>query len=689
MSTASKPLSGFVIEATDILETMGRDLLRLDVSEESDPEVLNGVFRGAHSLKGLAGLFGQDAATELSHHLEDVLDRLRLGRAKRTPRLFDTLNEAVETLQRMVKDASEHAGALAPGTLERAQALGRKLSALAAPVPKSERDPLDRLDLDPNVRAVLTEYEEHRLRESIRKGLLIFRLSVSFKLADFDERLGELNARLKPMAEVLSTLPSSLPGEGDSIGFELLVASGEGEERLQAAGSEFGAELTVLAARKKKATPRRSGQPGLPFWTDEVTASGAKLASEGSAVIRSAVDPASLRSITQTVRVDIERLDELMNSVGELLVIKSSLARLVDRVRQGDASALPEKLVPALSRETRALERRLEELQKGLLAARMVPLAPLFDKLSRLVRKTAREAGKEIEFVTEGGHVELDKLIVEELSDPLMHIIRNALDHGIEAPELRAEKGKPERGRVTLAAWQRGGHVLIEVRDDGAGIHLKRVREVAVQRGILSEVKARELNERELHGLLFLPGFSTAGKVSTLSGRGVGLDVVKVNIAKLSGIIDVDSNADEGTTFRLTLPVTLAILRALVIQVSQRVYAVPLSSVLEIISITPAEIRTVERQQIVTLRGQTLPLVWLAELFGHEPSHAPRPFVVVVGLAQERLGLVVDELLGQQDIVTKPLGGRLKNVRGISGATDIGNRRTVLVLDVGALLEEV
>jgi two-component system chemotaxis sensor kinase CheA len=242
---------------------------------------------------------------------------------------------------------------------------------------------------------------------------------------------------------------------------------------------------------------------------------------------------------------------------------------------------------------------------------------------------------------------------------------------------------------VTLAAWQRGSHVIIEVRDDGAGIHLKRVREVAVERGVLTPEKARELNERELHALLFLPGFSTAGKVSTLSGRGVGLDVVKVNIAKLSGIIDVSSSPDGGTAFRLTLPVTLAIVRALVIQVSQRVYAVPLSSVLEIVSITPADIRTVERRQIVSVRGQTLPLIWLAELFGHEQSHAPRPFVVVVGLAQERVGLVVDELLGQQDIVTKPLGGRLKNVRGISGATDIGSRRTVLVLDVGALLEEV
>ena len=689
MTTPSR--SEFGVEAGEILDALGRDLLKLETPGEADPDVVNGVFRAAHSLKGLAGLFGQDAISELAHQLEDVLDLLRLGKTRRTGKLMDALNEALELLQRMVDDSmGREEGVPSSATVERAQGLATRLAALAVPSPqKPERDPLDRLDLAPSTRAVLSEYEEHRLREGLRKGLLVYRVSVVFNFNDFDERLGELAARLKPHAELISTLPSSLPGDGANIGFDLLVVSGAGEDTLKPLCAEFAAQLDVIGARKKRRLSRRAGEEGTAFWgADEPTESGTDPGHRAGPMVHTR-DDSSLRSFTQTVRVDIKSLDELMNAVGDLLLIKNNLAKLVDVAqtptddRRGNL-----QLARALTLETRALERRLGELQKGLLAARMVPLSQLFDKLSRLVRKTAREAGKELEFVTEGGQVELDKLIVEELSDPLMHIIRNALDHGIEAPEVRRDKGKPERGRVTLAAWQRGSHVIMEVRDDGAGINLRRVREVAIQRGVLAAGKAKELSERDLQNLLFLPGFSTANRISTLSGRGVGLDVVKTNIARLSGIIDLDSSVDEGTTFRLTLPATLAILRALVIQVSQRVYAVPLGSVLEILSISPHDIRTVEGQEMLSVRHQTLPLVRLAELFGHEPTHPARPFVVVVGLAAERMGIVVDEVLGQQDIVTKPLGGRLRNVRGLSGATDLGNRRTVLVLDVAALLED-
>jgi two-component system chemotaxis sensor kinase CheA len=335
------------------------------------------------------------------------------------------------------------------------------------------------------------------------------------------------------------------------------------------------------------------------------------------------------------------------------------------------------------------LERKLDELQKGILDVRMVPLGQVFDKLARLVRRIAREAGKEIDFSIAGGDVELDKLIVEELSDPLMHIIRNAIDHGIERPERREEGGKVRRGKVALRAHTQGAHVVIEIRDDGAGIDPERVKEVAVERGLITASQADELGARELLNLIFLPGFSTARSVSELSGRGVGLDVVKTNIAHLSGIIDLETEVGQGTALTLTLPVTLAIIRALVVSVSDRLYAVPLNSVLEILSVRDDEIRTVERREVVTLRGRTLPLLRLARLFDLPEKPLTRHFVVVVGLAQQRLGIVLDDLAGQQDIVAKPLGGRLRNVRGISGATDLGNRRTVLVLDVGALVEEV
>jgi two-component system chemotaxis sensor kinase CheA len=385
--------------------------------------------------------------------------------------------------------------------------------------------------------------------------------------------------------------------------------------------------------------------------------------------------------------VDIHKLDRLMNVVGELVLIRSSLTGQAERQKGEGGDPV---LAGELQRISRALERKLSELQAGILEVRMVPLDQVFDKLARMVRKLAREVGKEIDFVVAGGDVELDKLIVEELSDPLMHLIRNSIDHGIEAPEVRRRAGKPEVGRVKLTAAQRGNHVQIVVEDDGAGLDEERIRQVALERGLATAQALADLSRRELLNLVFTPGFSTARKVTSLSGRGVGLDVVKTNIAELSGIIDLSTTRGLGTRFEITLPVTLAILRALVVSAAQRVYAVPLNSVLEILEIEAREIRTLSTREVISLRGTTLPLLRLGSFF-RLSGNAPRArfFVVVVGLAQERLGIAVDELVGQQDIVVKPLGKALESVRGIAGATDLGNRRTVLVLDVGAIIEEV
>jgi two-component system chemotaxis sensor kinase CheA len=387
------------------------------------------------------------------------------------------------------------------------------------------------------------------------------------------------------------------------------------------------------------------------------------------------------------VRVDIHKLDRLMNVVGELVLVKSSLLGLAERHKAegGDPGLSSE-----LHRASRALERKLAELQAGILEVRMVPLEQVFDKLARMVRKLAREVGKEIDFVVAGGDVELDKLIVEELSDPLMHLIRNSIDHGIEAPEARRRVGKPAVGRVRLSAAQRGNHVKILVEDDGAGLDEDRIRQVAVERGLATTAGMADLARRDILNLIFSAGFSTAREVTSLSGRGVGLDVVKNNIAELSGIIDLATERGLGTRFEITLPVTLAILRALVVSAAGRVYAVPLNSVLEILEVSAGEVRTLSTREVISLRGSTLPLLRLAQFF--QLSGAPTPekfFVVVVGLAQERLGIAVDDLVGQQDIVVKPLGRALESVRGIAGATDLGNRRTVLVLDVGAVIEEV
>ena len=789
MNPGSKALAEFVAEATEILDALGKDLLVLDErrGQEADPELVNGIFRAAHSLKGLSGLFGQERISRLAHGTEDLLDRLRLGKLRLDDTALDSLIEVLDAFQALLAEAAR--GSESEPLTRRVDEMTARLAQLGSPPASADEDPLDRLELDAQVRSVFTEYEEHRLRENVRRGVSLWRVRAAFDLSDFDKGLAELNARLKPLGEVISTLPSARPGGAHGIAFDLIFGAQATGEQLEAGLQGTPAELSPLVVHppathsvaqalvraaepptttratlarvdapepgaapatpakrggKKKgakaAVPPATQQPLLPASTENgasseadaqtrgdalvpVTVSGLQPAPQGNAGaapvaylqgpgtaqrVRAVVTEApgagtsstavapgrteggdtSLRSLTQTVRVDIGRLDGLINMVGELLLIKANLQRLAESARQDGTVALSKLFGQELARETRGLERKLEALQEGLLEARMVPVGQVFDKLARLVRRITREAGKEIEFVIGGGEVELDKLIVEELSDPLMHLIRNAIDHGVESPEARLAAGKPRRAVVALRAEQKGNHVVIEVSDDGAGIDELRVREVALTRGLITFSQAQEMSRRELLNLIFLPGFSTARSVSELSGRGVGLDVVKNNLGNLSGIIDVWSERGKGTAFHLTLPVTLAIIRALVVGVSGRTYAVPLNSVLEILSVQPKEIRTVERREVLDLRGQTLPFVRLARMFALPERPVGRYFVVVVGLAQERLGIAVDELHGQQDIVTKPLGGRLQSVRGISGATDLGNRRTVLVLDVAALLEE-
>jgi two-component system chemotaxis sensor kinase CheA len=762
VNQAGKALAEFVAEGTEILEALGKDLLVLDQQRgtDPDPDLINGIFRAAHSLKGLSALFGQERISKLAHQAEDLLDRLRLGKLSLDDQVLDSLIEALDVLQALLAEASREVSSDALSG--RVTELGTRLANLGVTAAAADEDPLDRLELDAQVRAVFTEYEEHRLRENVRRGVALYRVRAAFDLSDFDTGLADLNSRLKPLGEVVSTLPSSEPGGASGIAFDLIFGAKVAEPELAAKLQGTPAQLFALKVRgaqapsapaslaqpvaqvfrqsapaeapaapkkpRKKRAPKGSGAEtpaGGTESTDKapalraveeaspeeltqqvletmrmVEASPPRIELAGPPVRTLTDEPASprgprlenesARSLTQTVRVDISRLDALMNTVGELLLIKANLQRMVESARQQEGSVtLSSKMFgQELSRETRQLERKLDALQQGLLEARMVPVGQVFDRLARLVRRIARDAGKEIDFVIGGGDVELDKLIVEELSDPLMHIIRNAIDHGAESPESRMAAGKPRRARVSLRAEQKGNHVVIEVSDDGAGIDELGVRDMALRKGLITEAQAREMSRRELLNLIFLPGFSTARSVSELSGRGVGLDVVKNNIGNLSGIIDVWSERGQGTAFHLTLPVTLAIIRALVVGVSGRTYAVPLNSVLEILSVKPSEIRTVERREVLDVRGTTLPLMRLARQFGHPERPNDRHFVVVAGLAQERLGIAVDELQGQQDIVVKSLGGRLQGVRGISGAADLANRRTVLVLDVGALLEE-
>jgi two-component system chemotaxis sensor kinase CheA len=367
---------------------------------------------------------------------------------------------------------------------------------------------------------------------------------------------------------------------------------------------------------------------------------------------------------------------------------KNIIGRIVKELRttQGFAG-----LSMDLYKAQRNLERKLNELQEGILEVRMVPIGQIFTRLAQVVRKYAKEAGKEIDLQLSGEETELDKLMIEDLADPIMHLIRNAIDHGIEPPEVRRQSGKPEQGIVKLSAYPKGNHVVITVEDDGAGMESSKILAKAVEKGVLGPDHRLdpETDRKEILDLIFLPGFTTRETVTEISGRGVGMDVVKRNVSKLSGMIDIETELGVGSKFMLTLPITLAIIKALIVEAGGQVFAVPLSSVLEIIQATEKQVETVETREVMAIRDETVPLLRLTQVFRLPPKTGEASFyLILVGLAERRLGIVVDGLRDQQEIVIKPLGKRLSDLPGIAGATELGDKRgVVLVLDVESLIE--
>jgi two-component system chemotaxis sensor kinase CheA len=700
---SDKALREFLSEAQEIVETLNRNLLALDEQRgarmSTDPELINDCFRAVHSLKGLSGLFGLGHITDLAHCLENLLDDIRLGKQKIGSGTLDLLFEAVELF-------GESLGAVADGRGPDRSRIDDYLLRLgrgrAAPDPLGAGDEeFGGYQFDAALLSVLTEYEEHRLRENIGAGRTIYRLNVSFELTSIDTGIEQIKQRVKPVGEIITYLPSGSGGDADTIELSILVGS-----ELTAAGLREvleGLDIDVSAVPRRHAGEEMAAEiapapaAAAPGAAPSPPVASAAQRTEAASTMPLSIETGrdvdetalgSLRSITQSVRVDIRKLDTLMNAVGELGLVHAGLSAVYDRLLA--RSAVDE--ARALAHEVRALERKLLELQQGILEVRMVPMRQIFDKLSRVVRKIARVSDKEIRLQISGAETELDKLIVEELSDPLMHIIRNAIDHGIESVSERRELGKPEIGTVSVEAIQQGNRVIVTVRDDGRGIDEVSVAEAAVRKGIVDRETVAELSRRELLNLLFLPGMSTRQEATELSGRGVGLDVVKTNIANLSGIIDLTSTKGHGTQVAITLPITLAIIQAIVVRVAGRTYAIPLNSVVESLMIWPGEIRTIEGREVMTLRNQTLRLARAQQLFRlQRAADAPLPeqiYVVVVGVAQHRLGMVVDELVGQQDIVIKSLGRTLSGVRGIAGATELRGQGTVLVMDVPALVEE-
>lgn len=652
-----RPIKEFLAEAEDILENANRTLASIQSEQGSgrtDPDLVNALFRSLHSFKGLAGMFGFQTPADLAHKMESLLDEIRLGKVSFGRDVLDVLYENLDLLGRLVQQV----GKKQPpeditAALDRIEGILRTASSAS-----SDRSLLDQVNLDRGLLQVLTEYEEHRLRENIRERKNLFTLKTSFELADFEKGIKRLNKTLKKFGEIICTLPTS--GEsGTGIGFTIVLGTSENQESLS----------PLLKDRKiviEKVASVEGAKPVEPRSEAAVT----------------------LRSSSNTVRVDIYKLDSLMGIVGELHLTKSIIGRLARDLRSLEGFT---GFAVDLNKVHRSLERKLNELQEGILDVRMVPLGQIYTRLAQAIRKYAKDAGKEIDVRLQGEETELDKLMIEDLADPLMHLIRNAVDHGIEPPEVRKQRGKPEQGIVKLSAAPKGNHVMISVEDDGGGINPQTILSKAVEKGLLRQDHGLdpEINRKEILDLIFLPGFTTSTTVTGISGRGVGMDVVKRNISKLSGMIDIETEAGVGTTFILTLPITLAILKALIIEAGGRTFAVPLSSVLEILRATSAQMETVETREVMAIRDDTVPLLRLSRAFNLPAGRKKDMFyVILVGLAERRLGIVVDGLRDQQEIVIKPLGKRLAGTKGIAGATELGDRRgVVLVLDVESLIE--
>jgi two-component system chemotaxis sensor kinase CheA len=674
----SKAEREFVSEAEEILDAIRNDVADLsdaiEAGREADPDLVNRLFRSAHSLKALAGLFRFAPIEELAHRLEDALDALRMGRTVDVNAVVRVIEEAAETfatLLECVGDAAaleSHADAIADLT-NRIRTAGDASSPSAA-------DDLAGLRLDPSLLRALTEYEEHRLRENLRRGRHIVLVDAMFEILAFEEGLSELSAAIRESGELLSTLPA--PGETSEsqIRFSLLVATEQDVPSLISALDFPAATVeSVQGSGPASASPPPPAAETIP----------APLVREERIRTPEPADPElqSLKSISETVRVDIRKLDELMNLVGELVIQRGAIGELVTRLHEGSEP----RIAADFTKVHKALDRKLRELQSAVLDVRMVPLRQVFEKISRVVRRMRRDLGKKVDLQIRGADTELDKLIVEALVDPLVHVARNALDHGIEEPETRRAAGKGPVATISIDAFQRGNHVVIAVRDDGRGIDPEALRTRAEAIGVVREDDV--LSEKETLDLIFTPGVSTSAKVTETSGRGVGMDVVRENLTSLGGIVDVESSPGRGTTLSMTLPITLAIIQSLLVGVGRCRFAIPLNSVLETLLIERSEVQQSEGRELLNLRGEPLLLRSLASEFGLAPDDATEKlYVIVMGIGDQRIGLLVDRLEGQQDTVIKPILGPVQSIRGIAGATDLGDQHPVLVLDVSAFIED-
>ncbi|WP_305859987.1 chemotaxis histidine kinase/response regulator CheAY2 [Helicobacter pylori] len=655
MDDLQEIMEDFLIEAFEMNEQLDQDLVELEHNPE-DLDLLNRIFRVAHTIKGSSSFLNLNILTHLTHNMEDVLNRARKGEIKITPDIMDVVLRSIDLMKTLLVTIRDTGSDTNNGKENEIEEAVKQLQAITSQNLEGAKEGTKEAPQKENKEEAKEENKENKAKAPT----------------------AENPASDNPLADEPDLDYANMSAEEVEAEIERLL------NKRQEADKERRAQKKQEAKPKQEVTPTKETLKTETLKTE--TPKAPKTETKAKAKADTEENKAPSIGVEQTVRVDVRRLDHLMNLIGELVLGKNRLIRIYSDVEERYDG---EKFLEELNQVVSSISAVTTDLQLAVMKTRMQPVGKVFNKFPRMVRDLSRELGKSIELIIEGEETELDKSIVEEIGDPLIHIIRNSCDHGIEPLEERRRLNKPETGKVQLSAYNEGNHIVIKISDDGKGLDPVMLKEKAIEKGVISERDAEGMSDREAFNLIFKPGFSTAKVVSNVSGRGVGMDVVKTNIEKLNGIIEIDSEVGVGTTQKLKIPLTLAIIQALLVGVQEEYYAIPLSSVLETVRISQDEIYTVDGKSVLRLRDEVLSLVRLSDIFKVDAILESNSdvYVVIIGLADQKIGVIVDYLIGQEEVVIKSLGYYLKNTRGIAGATVRGDGKITLIVDVGAMMD--
>ncbi|WQY17191.1 chemotaxis histidine kinase/response regulator CheAY2 [Helicobacter pylori] len=669
MDDLQEIMEDFLIEAFEMNEQLDQDLVELEHNPE-DLDLLNRIFRVAHTIKGSSSFLNLNILTHLTHNMEDVLNRARKGEIKITPDIMDVVLRSIDLMKTLLVTIRDTGSDTNNGKENEIKEAVKQLQAITSQNLEGAKEGTKEAPKKENTEEAKEEIKEENKENKAKAPT------------------AENSASDNPLADEPDLDYANMSAEEVEAEIERLL------NKRQEADKERRAQKKQEAKPKQEVAPKAeiSKTETLKTETPKTetpkteTPKAPKTEIKTKAKADTEENKAPSIGVEQTVRVDVRRLDHLMNLIGELVLGKNRLIRIYGDVEERYDG---EKFLEELNQVVSSISAVTTDLQLAVMKTRMQPVGKVFNKFPRMVRDLSRELGKSIELIIEGEETELDKSIVEEIGDPLIHIIRNSCDHGIEPLEERRRLNKPETGKVQLSAYNEGNHIVIKISDDGKGLDPVMLKEKAIEKGVISERDAEGMSDREAFNLIFKPGFSTAKVVSNVSGRGVGMDVVKTNIEKLNGIIEIDSEVGVGTTQKLKIPLTLAIIQALLVGVQEEYYAIPLSSVLETVRISQDEIYTVDGKSVLRLRDEVLSLVRLSDIFKVDAILESNSdvYVVIIGLADQKIGVIVDYLIGQEEVVIKSLGYYLKNTRGIAGATVRGDGKITLIVDVGAMMD--